>query len=659
MAPDHEPSAAIYLIPFVADHRNPVMEAVSTEEVVSSTFQSKKELVTLSEHVVEIVADAGEGAQKAGQTFATLSAKMGNGIWTVEIIPADIQPPARQPAGASGIRIRVGTDAVTNMGDGVDLIVAFNEQALLGRLEQVDFHPDSRIILENKWRTHADPDIVAAYVTVYDRLVDKGYNVIEIPLEEECAKIVANPSLGKNMFVLGLLCSAYSRDLPIARNSIAFTFRHKSQAIIDSNIKLLDAGYAWAEEFLDFKFEIPASENDDAQIVVNGNQALALGVMASGMEVCSMYPITPATSTSLYLAEVFENFGGVVHQAEDEIAAAAVAIGASYAGKCALTITSGPGLALKTELLGLATMAEIPLVVINVQRGGPSTGLPTKVEQGDLLMALFSTHGDAPKVVMAPATIEDCFYSVITARKIAETFRVPVLILSDANLATGQQPFTRPDFSSDWVAPPIDQRPVPDGARPYDWDEKTGMSRRFIPGQPGGMHTVTGLAHTDDSKVAYGPKVNQDAMKARSRKIAALQRTLKTPEVTGEPEGDVLVIGWGSTKGAIDEAVARLQKEGLRVSTLHLRFLQPMAPGIGEILKRFRRTLTVEINYSDEVDGEVVTDENRRYSNLALLLRARYLVDVQNYSNVFGQPMKPSLIEQAVREHLKELDQES
>ena len=260
-------------------------------------------------------------------------------------------------------------------------------------------------------------------------------------------------------------------------------------------MKLLDAGYDWAEKNLDFKYRIPATRSTEPQIVINGNTALALGVLASGMEICAMYPITPATSVSHYLSGVFEKVGGIVHQAEDEIAACTFAIGASYAGKCAVTVTSGPGYSLKQEAIGLAVMGEIPLVVINVQRGGPSTGQPTKVEQGDLMAAIFGSHGDAPKVVIAPGTIEDCFYSVITARKIAETFNMVVVVLSDASLASSQQPFPRPQFSEAWLAPPIDQSEVPAGLKPYDWNPTTGLARRFIPGQPGGMHTLTGLAH--------------------------------------------------------------------------------------------------------------------------------------------------------------------
>jgi len=388
------------------------------------------------------------------------------------------------------------------------------------------------------------------------------------------------------------------------------------------------------------------------QIVVNGNTALALGVLASGMELCAMYPITPATSASHYLSDVFDKVGGVVHQAEDEIAACAFAIGASYAGKCPVTITSGPGFSLKQEAIGLAVMAEIPLVVVNVQRGGPSTGQPTKAEQGDLLAAMFGSHGDAPKIVMAAGSVEDCFYSVIAARKIAETFNMVVVLLSDANLATAQTLFPRPVFSEAWLAPPIDQSPVPAGARPYDWDPVTGLSRRFVPGQPGGMHTVTGLAHDRDSRVAYDPEINEEALRARSLKLAAFQKTLKPPPVFGDPEGELLVIGWGSTQGAIEEAVTRLRGEGLRVSSLHLTFLQPMAPGLKGIMSRFPRVMTIETNWSDRADEPLIDESNRRYSALAMLLRSRYLVDVDCWTEVRGQPIKPDTICRVLRQRL-------
>jgi len=612
-------------------------------EMMGSRTTAKK-VVTLDEHIVEIMSDSGEGAQKCGQSFGSIAARMGNGVWTVEIIPAEIQPPARSIAGASGNRIRIGSQRITNGGDEADLAIAFNEQVLLGRVNAGELKPDCIILLESMWAESADPKIAAQYRETLDRLIADGYRVHEVPMEQECRKLVSDPRKGKNMFVLGMLCNLYSMDMDLAREQIAFIFGKKSEKIIRSNVALLEAGHDWAEHNLEFGFRVPAVRATEPQLVINGNTAIALGVLASGMDICAMYPITPATSASHYLSDVFERAGGLVHQAEDEIAACAFAIGASYTGKVAVTITSGPGYSLKQEGIGLAVMAEIPLVVVDVQRGGPSTGQPTKAEQSDLFTAMFGSHGDAPKVVMAVSSIEDCFYSMITARRIAETFNMVVVVLSDASLATAQQPFPRPQFSPEWLAPPVDQNPVPDGAKPYDWDPVTGLSRRFVPGQPNGMHTLTGLAHDRASRVAYDPEINEQGMHARSLKLAALQRMLAPPTVFGDEEGDLLVVGWGSTKGAIEESVTRLRAEGHKVSSLHLNFLQPMAPGIKEILHRFKQVITIEGNWSDNPDDPLIDETNRRYAALATLLRARYLVDVDCWTEVRGRPIKPGSI---------------
>jgi 2-oxoglutarate ferredoxin oxidoreductase subunit alpha len=611
-----------------------------------------KQRVTLDEHVVEIMSDSGEGAQKCGQSFGSIAARMGNGVWTVEIIPAEIQPPARSIAGASGNRIRIGAQRVTNGGDEADLVIAFNEQVLLGRVNAGELKPDCIILLESVWAESPDPKIVLQYTETRDRLLADGYRLREVPMESECRKLVSDPRKGKNMFVLGMLCNLYDLDMALARDQIAFIFGKKADKVIKSNVALLEAGYAWAERNLEFGFLVPAGRATEPQLVINGNTAMALGVLASGMDICAMYPITPATSASHYLSDVFERAGGIVHQAEDEIAACAFAIGASYAGKVAVTITSGPGYSLKQEAIGLAVMAEIPLVVVDVQRGGPSTGQPTKAEQSDLLTVMFGSHGDAPKVVMAASSIEDCFYSMITARRIAETFNMVVVVLSDASLATAQQPFPRPQFSEDWLAPPIDQNPVPDGARPYDWDPITGLSRRFVPGQPNGMHTLTGLAHDRSSRVAYDPETNEQGMHARSLKLASLQRMLAPPQVFGDEEGDLLVVGWGSTKGAIEESVARLRREGHRIGSLHLTFLQPMPGGIKEILQRFRQVVAVEGNWSDRPEDPLIDATNRRYSALAMLLRARYLVDVDCWTETRGRPIKPGSICAELRKRL-------
>jgi 2-oxoglutarate ferredoxin oxidoreductase subunit alpha len=627
-------------------------EAATTRREHDGTPASRKDAVTLDEHIIEVISDSGDGAQRCGQSLGAIAAKMGNGIWTVEIIPAEIQPPARSVAGASGVRIRIGQERITNGGDETDLVVAFNEQVLLGRVRAGDFKAGATILLESMWREHADARIAGAYAETVDGLLESGYRVIEIPMDAECRKLVSDPRRGKNMFALGILCNLYSLDLRLAREQIAIAFGKKGESVIRQNVELLEAGWEWAEENLELRFQIPAERPREPQVVVNGNTALALGILASGMDICAMYPITPATSASHYLSEMFERVGGIVHQAEDEIAACSFAIGASYAGKCAVTITSGPGFSLKQEAIGLASMAEIPLVVVNVQRGGPSTGQPTKVEQGDLLAAVFGSHGDAPKVVLAPSSIEDCFYSMITARKIAESFNIPVIVLSDASLATAQQPFPRPMFSEDWLAPPVDQAPVPEGVRPYEWDEVTGIARRFVPGQPGGEHTLTGLAHDRESHVAYDAHSNEEGLRHRSLKLATLQKTLKPPPVFGDPEGELLIVGWGSTMGVIEEAVQRLRAEGRKVSSMHLRFLQPMPPGIKEIMEGFEQVMTVECAWSDRPEDDLIDDENRRYTPLALMLRSRFLVDVDCWSEARGQPIKPGTVCEIVRRRL-------
>ena len=602
------------------------------------------------EHTIEIVSDAGEGAQKCGQIFGAVSAKMGNGVWTVEIIPAEIQPPPRTAEGASGNRIRFGTGPITNWGDETNLVVAFNEQVLLGRHRLGALASDAIVLLENSWASHTNPDIRAAWDKARSELAAQSYRIIEVPMEEQCLTIDENPRKGKNMFALGLLAYIYDRSLERIEEQIAYAFRKKSEEVYQRNLGLLRLGMEWAAANLDFRIEVPTNPPTEALVVMNGNEALGMGVLASGMEFCAMYPITPATSVSHYLAEVFSKFGGILHQAEDEIAAVGAAIGASYSGKVGFTITSGPGFALKTEFIGLAVMTEIPLVIIDVQRGGPSTGLPTKVEQSDLLAALFAEPGDAPRVVIAPATIEECFHAVITARQIAETFRTVVIILSDANLSTGVQPFPRPQPKKEWLAPELDLGPVKKGQRPYEWDARMGTSPRSIPGQPDGMFTLTGLSHDEGSKVAYGAGVHQHATAMRSRKLAVLQQTLLRPAINGDQDGDLLVVGWGSTKGAIEEGVERARAEGIRASSVHLTFLSPLQPGLKEIFSRFKKVMTVEINYSDQLGDPFITEENRRRGQLAMLLRAQTLCDVDCWTRVPGESLRPGFIHKAIRD---------
>jgi 2-oxoglutarate ferredoxin oxidoreductase subunit alpha len=605
-----------------------------------------------SQAIVEFISDSGEGAQTAGQLFGTVSAKMGNGVWTVEIIPAEIEPPYRSKAGASGNRIRIATDAVTNTGEKADVAVAFNEQVPYSRIDVGAFREGTVIFLESKWGQSDDENIRAQYQEALEDFAQRKYVVHEVPMEEECLKIVSDPKRGKNVWALGMVCAVYEREMDRVRAEIEGKLAKKGQKVVDANLALVEAGYKWATENIRMRVRVPIKPKGQAHVVMNGNQAVAMGCMAAGIEVCAMYPITPATSVSHYLAAHMHEAGGFVHQAEDEIAAIGFALGASYAGKTPVTVTSGPGLALKTEFIGLAVMAELPIVIVVVQRGSPSTGLPTRVEQGDLLAAVFGEPGDAPKVVMAPTTIEECFHFMITARKLAETFRGPVLVLTDANLATGQQPFPRPVVQEEWMSPPVDQSDWDESVAAFDWDKATGLSARPIPGQRGGNYVLTGLAHDERSKVAYESATNQRAMSMRSRKLLTLRKTLKPPTVYGDDEGDLLIVGWGSTRGAIEEAVDRVRAEGGRVSSLMIRFLSPLEPGLKQIFERFKKVMTVEINYSDDINDPVITEVNRKHAQLAFLLRAQTLVDVDCWSRVPGVPLAPGMILDEIRSKL-------
>ena len=615
----------------------------------------KLKKIKKTEHTVEIVSDAGEGAQKAAVSFAQVCARMGNGLWTVEIIPSEIQPPPHTTGSASGNRIRLAErPMVTNSGDKANVVFAFNEMALLSRIEANAISDDVLIVIDSKWSNHDDPMIRKNYDEILSDIKKRGGSVIEIPLETETMKLVDDPKRGKNMFALGYLCRLYGRDRGIMIDTVRTIFKKKSKSVIDAAVSLVEAGYRFGGEHLEFEFEIIPHPMEHDMVAMNGNMAMALGSIAAGYEICSMYPITPATSVSHGLSDIFEEYGGFVHQAEDEIAAIGVALGASYAGRNAITVTSGPGMALKTEFQGLVVMSETPMVIVNVQRGGPSTGLPTKVEQGDLLHCLYGTPGDAPKVVIAASTIEDCFYVRATARRIADEFRMLVIVLSDSNLATGQQLFKRPQVTEETLPPPMDLSPVAPGTKPFDWDPKTGISKRIIPGQANGMCVITSLNHSEDGKARYDTESNQHAHIMRSRKLATLQKSLKTPEVYGPEEADLLLIGWGSTRGAIEEAVDRAREKGYSVASVNITFLSPLPPGLKELISRYKKAMTIELNFGDIPDGEIIDEENRRYSQLATLLRAKTLIDIDCFARVPGRPLMPLEILEVIQRELGE-----
>ncbi len=612
--------------------------------------------LTLHEHVLEIVSDSGEGAQKAARAFADASARMGNALWTVEIIPSEIQPPPHTTGAASGNRIRLADHPVGNGGDRAQLVLAFNEMALLSRLEAGAVADDATVIIDSQWADSDDPRIRRSYRDILAGMRRRGATVHELPIEAQARDAGAGARHGKNMWALGLLAFLYARDEELIDAAVRRLFAGKDAALVELNLRLVDAGRRFAAERFATQYDIPAAEVAGPQVAMNGNTALALGAAAAGFRLCAVYPITPATSIAHFLAEHFDALGGCVHQAEDEIAAVGVALGASYAGVPAFTVTSGPGMALMTEFQGLAAMTETPLVIVDVQRGGPSTGLPTKIEQSDLLHAIHGTPGDAPKIVLAPGSIEECFHVMATARTLAERFRMPVIVLSDANLATGQQSFARPRIDAQALAQPARQLPVTPDMKPFDWDEQTGLSPRLLPGQPGGTYVTTGLNHGRDGHVRYDARSNQDAHRMRSRKLAALQRALRPPAVHGAEAGELLLVGWGSTQGLITEVVDRLVARGYAASSLHIKVLNPLPRGLQALLRRFSRVMTVELNYSDDWGDPLIDADSRRYGQLAQLLRAHTLVDVDCFTRVPGRPLMPEELERALLERLPGLD---
>ena len=548
------------------------------------TRQAQSGVRQVDQHIVEIVSDSGEGAQKCGQVLGLVSGKMGNGVWTVEIIPAEIQPPARERQGASGIRVRMGSKYMTNMGDEADMVVAFNEQVLYSRISNHAYRKGTVVLLENMWAEDPDAKIREQYKEALADFRRRDWSCIELPIQKECLKLVPDPRKGKNMFVLGMLCRIYRRDTDIAKDEIAKIFKKKSDKVIKINHDLFDAGYAFARENMDYAFEIPASDEDrlESAVVINGNTAAGLGVMAAGIDLVAMYPITPATSASHYLAEDFHLTGGFVHQAEDEIAAIGFAIGASYAGKTACTITSGPGHGVedrddRSRRHGRGPAGDHQRAARRpVDRSSDQgrTGRPALESLRRTGRLTEDRHGRSHDLGVFPLRGHG-----------AQAGRV---IPHAGDHADGREPRHRraADRTARSHRRVVCAAAGPVGlgqeVAPYDWDETTGLSERPIPGMRGGEYILTGLAHNRNSKIAYDSASNQEGMNMRSRKLAALAATMKPPEIHGDPTGDLLIVGWGSTLGAIEEAVDLARAQGQKVSSVHLRFLSPLEPGLKE-----------------------------------------------------------------------------
>ena len=605
--------------------------------------------LALDDVVVLFAGDSGDGMQVTGNQFTLATAHARNDLRTQPDFPAEIRAPAGTLYGVSGFQLHFGNHSVHTPGDDVDLLVAMNPAALKVHLHRV--RAGGAVIVNTNAFSKRDLDLAGYDTSPLDDGTLDGYEAHRVELTRLTHEALAATGLSKqeqdrakNMFALGLALWLYTRPIEPARAWIADRFAAKP-AIRDGNRLALDAGYHYGDisEGWVARYEVaPSALAPGTYRAIQGNEALALGLVAasarSGLSLFyATYPITPASELLHALAK-HKAFGVRTVQAEDEIAAVGAALGASFGGALGVTATSGPGLALKGETLGLAVMTELPLVVIDVQRAGPSTGMPTKTEQSDLLMALYGRHGEAPMPVLAACTPGDCFEAAYEAARIAVEHMTPVLLLSDGYLGNGSEPWPVPDADA---LPPITVRfAAPETAPmegdtflPYVRDDATLARPWALPGTAGLEHRIGGIEKdARTGGVSYDPANHQLMTDLRAEKVRRVARSIAPVEVAGDPDGDVLVVGWGSTYGAITSALARVRGRGLRVGHVHLRWLNPFPDGLAEALGRFRHVLVPELN-----DGQLVR-----------LLRAEFLVDARGYSKVQGLPFKAREIETAI-----------
>jgi 2-oxoglutarate ferredoxin oxidoreductase subunit alpha len=598
---------------------------------------------TVDSVVIRFAGDSGDGMQITGSQFTNTSALLGNDIATLPDFPAEIRAPAGTLPGVSGFQVHFSSGDIFTPGDDPDVLVAMNAAALKVNLPGL---PKGRLVIVNTDGFDAGNLSKAGYLKspLEDGSLD-GYQSIQVALSTLTMKALESSPLSardrlrcKNFYALGIMYWLYSRPLETTEAWIRKQFA-KKQEIVDANLTALKAGYAYAlaSELFQARYEVPpAPQEPGLYRNISGNKALALGFHAasvrSGLPLfLGSYPITPASDILAELARLKPQ-GVVTFQAEDEIAAVCSAIGAAFGGSLALTTTSGPGLALKAEAIGLAVTTELPLVVVDVQRGGPSTGLPTKTEQADLLQALFGRNGECPVAVIAPRTPGDCFDAALEACRIAVRHMTPVILLSDGYLANGSEPWRVPKVE-DLPEIPVRFRTEAEGFAPFVRDPET-LARPWVkPGTPGLEHRIGGLEHQDGSgNVSYDPRNHERMTRLREEKIARIAKDLPPAEVFGDAEGDLLLVGWGGTYGSLHAATLAARKKGLKVSHLHLRHLNPLPPRTAETLRAFGKVLVAELNRGQ----------------LDLLLRARFLVDTRRLCKVQGQPFAVQEILDAV-----------
>ncbi|MEW6509401.1 MAG: 2-oxoacid:acceptor oxidoreductase subunit alpha [Bacteroidota bacterium] len=603
-----------------------------------------KTVKTLEEVTIRFAGDSGDGMQLTGTQFTNTVAALGNDLSTLPDYPAEIRAPAGTTYGVSGFQIKFGSVDILTPGDTCDVLVAMNPAALITNVRLLR---DGGTIIVNE-DSFNEKNLKLAGLT--SNPLDDGslakYQVHRVAITKLTTNALADMNLStrfvdktKNFFALGLMYWMYNRPLDQSIRFIQEKFGAKDPQVAEANLRVLKAGFNYGDttEVFTTRYDVkPAKLQPGKYRNVMGNVATALGLVAAskkaGLQLfLGSYPITPASDILHELSRLKE-YGVKTFQAEDEIAAICSAIGASYAGALAATTTSGPGLALKTEALGLAIMLELPLVVIDVQRGGPSTGLPTKTEQADLLQSVLGRNGEAPLCVIAASTPADCFDAVYEASRIAIKFMTPVICLTDGYLGNGAEPWRIPDANT---LAPIEVNFATRAAnfQPYARDEKTLSRPWAVPGTPGLEHRIGGLEKQHISgNISYDPDNHDFMVKMRAAKIDRIAEDIPLQAIEGDATGDVLVVGWGSTYGSIKSAVAFLRASGKRVSHLHLRYINPFPRNLGDLLKGFKKVLVPEINY-----GQLVK-----------LLRAKYLVDAQGFNAIRGLPLRSEEIEERV-----------
>ena len=605
---------------------------------------SKKQV---DEVVIRFAGDSGDGMQLTGGRFTETTAVVGNDLSTLPDFPAEIRAPAGSLAGVSAFQIKFSSKDIHTPGDVPDVLVAMNPAAL--KVHQSDVPPGGTIICNSAAFNPRNLKL-AGYDSnpLEDKTLDDYFTVYSIDMSrmvsEACKDLDLSPKLvdrSKNFYALGLLFWMYDRPLKSTEDWLAKKFAKKPE-IIESNVRALNAGYNYGEttEIFTTRYTVDKANLPPGKYRnVVGNYALSMGLAAaaerSKLELfLGSYPITPA-SDILHTLSAWKHLGIKTFQAEDEIAGIASAIGAAFGGSLAITTTSGPGVALKTEAMGLAVMTELPLVIINIQRGGPSTGLPTKTEQADLFQAIYGRNGEAPIPVIATSTPSDCFYLSIEAAKIALKYMTPVMLLSDGYIANGSEP---------WKLPNVDEletfhkefRTEVENFNSYDRDEN--LARPWaVPGTPGLEHRIGGLEkHHITGNVSYDPDNHDFMVRLRAQKVAEIVKDVPDLEVRGDQEGELLVLGWGGTYGAITEAVDRILANGMNVSQAHLKYLNPFPKNLGDVLSRFKTILIPELNLGQ----------------LATVIRATYLREVVSLTKIKGLPFKSMEVESKISEIL-------